>query len=237
MRADGGPPAADGCRYVFLDVGGNIGVHARFLFEPELYRHSSYLPIFDRAFPANRDRSDICVFGFEPNRRHRTRLDRLAAAYSKHRGWNVSYLSVAAGTEDGRAHYFRDSDENAVAHNDWTFRRHSVNNPAAGSIESIKTLDLANWVHANVHRRTVPEARLRDDPLPAVVMKMDIEGAEYDVLPRLLATGVLCNVSVITLEWHRRYCTMNKDCTQLEADLTSQLERTTRMAGCAIRVV
>jgi hypothetical protein len=28
---------ADGCHHIFLDVGANIGVHSRFLFEPDKY--------------------------------------------------------------------------------------------------------------------------------------------------------------------------------------------------------
>ena len=31
------PKLGDGCRHVFLDVGSNIGVHGRILFEPHLY--------------------------------------------------------------------------------------------------------------------------------------------------------------------------------------------------------
>ena len=31
------PKLADGCYHVFLDVGSNIGMHVRFLFEPFLY--------------------------------------------------------------------------------------------------------------------------------------------------------------------------------------------------------
>ena len=33
-------------------------------------------------------------------------------------------------------------------------------------------------------------------------MKLDIEGAEYAVLPRLLMSGVLCRVSFMHVEWH-----------------------------------
>lgn len=39
---------------------------------------------------------------------------------------------------------------------------------------------------------------------PAVVMKLDVEGAEVRVLPHMLMQGTLCkpHVDVITTEWH-----------------------------------
>ena len=37
---------------------------------------------------------------------------------------------------------------------------------------------------------------------PLVFLKLDIEGAEYSVLPRLLLTRALCTVSHLHVEWH-----------------------------------
>jgi len=37
---------------------------------------------------------------------------------------------------------------------------------------------------------------------PQVVMKLDIEGAEYRVVPHLLDHGALCALDLIFLEWH-----------------------------------
>lgn len=36
----GRPKLGDGCHHVFIDVGSNIGVHARFLYEPDRYPDS-----------------------------------------------------------------------------------------------------------------------------------------------------------------------------------------------------
>lgn len=35
-----------------------------------------------------------------------------------------------------------------------------------------------------------------------VFMKMDIEGAEYDVIPHLIDTGALCLIDELAIEWH-----------------------------------
>ena len=34
------------------------------------------------------------------------------------------------------------------------------------------------------------------------IVKLDIEGAEYSVLPRLLTSGALCLVDFFNIEWH-----------------------------------
>jgi hypothetical protein len=52
----------DGCRYLFLDVGSNIGLHARFFFEPEKFPKQEYeRRVFSKYFPqARHQRNDSC---------------------------------------------------------------------------------------------------------------------------------------------------------------------------------
>ncbi len=40
----------DGCYHVYLDVGSNVGVQVRKLYEPELYPQAAVKPVFDEAF-------------------------------------------------------------------------------------------------------------------------------------------------------------------------------------------
>ena len=51
-----------------------------------------------------------------------------------------------------------------------------------------KAFDLAAWV------RTLPEAR--------IVLKVDVEGAEYVLLPHLIAHGLMDRFSHVLVEWH-----------------------------------
>ena len=171
--------AADGCRYVFLDVGGHIGVHARFVFEPSSYPNSSYLPFLARFLPTDRNRSDVCVFGLEPNPRHRLRLLQLQAAYAR-RGWRVRYLHAAASTKDGTLSFHRANEVNDTINLEWGFRQRGRSK--ASTAVTVPSVDLAAWVAAEVHGRIVPPAKLPSDPEPAVLMKVDIEGSEW-VMP------------------------------------------------------
>jgi len=51
-----------------------------------------------------------------------------------------------------------------------------------------QVFDLANWV------RVLPQGR--------IVLKVDVEGAEYVLLPHLINAGVIDRFSHILLEWH-----------------------------------
>ena len=66
----------DGCKYVYLDVGTNVGIQIRKLFEPDLYPNASIHQVFDRYFGniEKRTRDGICAVGFEPNPSHTTIL-------------------------------------------------------------------------------------------------------------------------------------------------------------------
>jgi hypothetical protein len=59
------PKLGDGCYHVYLDVGSNIGVHARFLYEPEKYRRATTAhSVFDKHFgkPSTRDNRGMWIY-------------------------------------------------------------------------------------------------------------------------------------------------------------------------------
>ena len=193
---------ADGCRYVFLDVGSNIGNHVRFLYEAEKFPGSSYAKIFNETFPVYRGRPDVCAFGWEANSAHVPWLNRLQQAY-KQQGWLAHWFApVAVADKDGTIEFWHVNDTYDKSHNEWGYSMRHRNQLGAGFKEVVRAMDLARWINAHVHRRRVPDAIREDDPPPAVVMKMDIEGSEFSVLPSLLATGAMCSISYLTVEYH-----------------------------------
>lgn len=55
----------------YLDVGTNVGVQIRKLFEPQLYPGAAILRHFDEAFGTSRaSLQGLCAIGFEPNPLH-----------------------------------------------------------------------------------------------------------------------------------------------------------------------
>ena len=209
------PPAANGCRYVFLDVGSNVGMHVRFLFEPERFPLNKYGGIFNRTFPRRRsDRQDICAFGFEPNPKHKERLNQLQKQYSEI-GWRVQSFHEAVAAKEGRATFWHVNDVDDTIHNEWGFSAQDWSNHTNGvnaSEEMVPTIDFAAWTIHNVHMRNVPSAMFHNDPPPTVVMKMDVEGSEYEVLANMLVRGALCDISLITIEWHAEHMCQGPFC-------------------------
>ncbi|KAK9159212.1 hypothetical protein Scep_005786 [Stephania cephalantha] len=61
---------------------------------------------------------------------------------------------------------------------------------SGGNVDKIQGFDFANWL-----KNTVSENDF-------VVMKMDVEGTEFDLIPRLFETGAICLVDEIFLECH-----------------------------------
>lgn len=59
-----------------------------------------------------------------------------------------------------------------------------------GKVEKIQGFDLAEWLKNTVSRNDF------------VVMKMDVEGAEFDLIPRLFESGAICLVDELFLECH-----------------------------------
>uniref|UniRef100_A0A5B7ANJ2 Methyltransferase type 11 domain-containing protein n=1 Tax=Davidia involucrata TaxID=16924 RepID=A0A5B7ANJ2_DAVIN len=61
---------------------------------------------------------------------------------------------------------------------------------STGEVDKILGFDFANWL-----KNTVSEKDF-------VVMKMDVEGTEFDLIPRLFETGAICLIDEIFLECH-----------------------------------
>ena len=84
-------------------AGANIGIHSRFLFEPDKFPRSSFREVFDRFFGIDRDASTTCAVAFEPNVAHRAHHAKQRAVYAR-RGWRyiVKEAAVCAVTKPGR---------------------------------------------------------------------------------------------------------------------------------------
>lgn len=190
----------DGCFHVYLDVGANIGVHTRFLYEPELYPNTkSAISTFNKQFGASRDNQDFCSFGFEPNPAHRERHEKLIAHF-KARGWRYHYIGAAVSDSVGNITFYHNQDE---AKEEWGFSDHVLNKNAVA--ETVPKIRLADWIMDEIYDRELPSVVFGDYPdnKPKVVMKIDIESQEYAVLPDLMFSGVLCKtIDFVFGEFH-----------------------------------
>ena len=177
------------CRLVYLDVGSNIGVQVRKLFEPSRYPGAQVLPIFDKYFGVFRNHTPgLCAIGIEMNPTHTMRLSALEKHYTQTCGYRVRFFKeTAATTHDGRVDF-------------WV----GGNNLEDGASQYLLPKDRKSKSSRMAHALDLVSFILREiKPVASVVvMKMDIEGSEFDLIPLLVMKGAVCDLDLIFVETH-----------------------------------
>ena len=209
----------DGCYHVYLDVGSNIGVQVRKLFEPEKYPDASVHSIFNKYFGSIEERRKayaenngkiVCAVGFEPNSHHTKYLKEVESSYNSC-GWNVKFMTESAASDhDGTTKFYTDE---AYQYNEWgggilppkliNIAVDNVKNKQKPNFMNVTLIRLSDFLKHVVGKRKLPVQPSTISP-PKVVMKMDIEGSEVDVIPDMIFNGGFQYVNSIMVEWHQR---------------------------------
>lgn len=63
-----------------------------------------------------------------------------------------------------------------------------------------------------------------------IVVKMDIEGSEFDVIPQLINTSAIDYIDHIAIEWHAHYFTNKEEMFVLQDELKRKI------SGCGVKV-
>jgi len=215
------PTLFEGCSKVFVDVGSNRGTHVRKLFEPKKYPGCPYLAVFNESFGTLRSGpsslTGICAFGFEANPRWSSRLKEIEKAYAA-QGWRARWFAPAfVSNKTGSVTLWLNDNG---TDSDWGASSKHWNNKPAKSVE-VPAIDLSGFMQ-----------QLRKQALPGhKLMKMDIESAEFQVLPKLLEMNLLCKSALdkLTIEWHERF--LEKDEIPAAKRTRQQVESSTKCTG------
>jgi hypothetical protein len=220
------------CKHFYIDLGTNIGIQQRKLYEPEYFPDSPTLPYFDRIFgnernDENKTRTDVCSVGFEPGPIHVQRLIQLQDAYQKAGYPMVVFTSAAVWTEDGTMTFYEDR-FSPEFRNQWGSSLLKVHDSMMIPHE-VLTIDIVRFLREifllwdkyqvsalsgaaasqQLSAEQTQEAEAGkyyfDPNKSQVLLKMDIEGAEYTVFPQLVGHGLLCSINTIFVEFHRHY--------------------------------
>ncbi|WIA32061.1 hypothetical protein OEZ86_002913 [Tetradesmus obliquus] len=186
---------------IYLDVGTNLGVQLRKLYNPEQFPGAPVLPIFDKAF--SKQRSGVCALGVEANPHHTPYLNTVNGFFQQ-RGYQALILTeVAASIRNGTASFFLDSGSPVEWGASLTKGGWQKNNGSSGAkVEAhVQLLNLPAFA-AGIVRPILQQELAATGRLPPVVMKLDVEGEEYALFPALLLSGGLCDISVLFLEVH-----------------------------------
>ncbi len=185
------------CDHMYFDLGTNLGVQIRKLYQPEGYPKAPILPFFDNFFGNDsHSRRHVCAVGFEPNNVHTERLKSLQQRYRNASFPCVIFTDTAIGTEDGTVDFYNDpsiSIEWGASTIKW-----QKNTMTTTSL----SVDANRFFHQTILHWKKTSSYTNDTK---VIAKMDIEGGEFEVIPTMLAHGSLCLIDFMMLEWHHRF--------------------------------
>ncbi|CAF4911446.1 unnamed protein product, partial [Rotaria sp. Silwood2] len=169
----------DGCRYVYIDMGTNIGVQIRKLYEPHLYPNADVLPLFKQIFANHSD--EVCSVGFEANPLHDKYLKEFEN-YCLKRNWRVKiFTSTAVSTVEKNLTFY--TEPGNEGNNQWGASLHALNKKTNITVPSI---DIASWFKKTVLNRKIPAGFASSK----IMMKTDIEGHDPFVLVHLMLSFV-----------------------------------------------
>jgi len=192
----------DGCYHVYLDVGSNVGVQVRKLYQPELYPDAPVNGLFKETFgPVEARRKAVCAIGFEPNPHHTKILTDIQRSYQAC-GWRAHFLTqTGVSNHSGEGTFYSDG---AMQMKEWgggVLPPDVISEARNASAETITLLRLSDFLRNVVGKRQMPFDSNRDQVgPPKVLMKMDIEGSEIDVLPDVLFNGGLGAINGLMVE-------------------------------------
>lgn len=187
------------CEHVYLDMGTNIGVQIRKLYEPEKYPGALALPVFDKYFGPG-PRCNVCAIGFEPNPSHTKRLNTLQRRY-RDAGAGVVIIRGAVGTQTGVLKFGTSSSEKD-RNEDWAGSVVEASNSRFGQkhFRPVLTIDVGRIIK-------LVDARLRQRSggkraNSKIVAKSDIESSEFLVFSHLIISKAICALDLVFAEWH-----------------------------------
>jgi hypothetical protein len=251
------------CKHFYWDMGTNIGIQLRKLYEPQHYPRAPVLPFFATHFgaenPSGKTRDNVCAIGFEPGHIHVSRLLALQDSYQKAGYPLVILTSTAVWNENGNVTFYDDHYSDKV-HNEWgssvinynkqmeahptlsvdidllvhhvmetwdktTFPNQNpkhdlTKDPFAYHNEDLtKTLPHFHALNPKHHRNSHPQQsnlvghssdlqsgiHYFNPKTSKMIAKIDIEGAEFTILPHMALHGSLCFFDEMLIEWHNGF--------------------------------
>jgi hypothetical protein len=161
------------CKDVYLDLGTNVGVQPRKLYQPECYPRALSLPHFERVFGriTEKRRRRVCTFGFEPNPAHAAYLDKLQN-FLRALGHPVMFITRTAvtGKDMANATFYFDPDKSET---------HQV---GASLIQASTSGKNVTKTHTMSLHSIMAEIKAYSN-VNTLLMKVDMEGSEYEALP------------------------------------------------------
>jgi FkbM family methyltransferase len=133
---------------------------------------------------------DFEIFSFEA-------IPRLANKYQNEIVENETYFNKAVWIEDGTLDFFTDPKQNGKGGSVHSHK--TTGNLDKGNPITVESIDFSKWVTDNFDK---------DDH---IVLNMDIEGAEYEILEKMLEDDSIDYIDIACIEFHRGKIAYPKD--------------------------
>ena len=188
------------CHHIYLDLGTNIGIQIRKLFQPESYEKASVLRYYFKLFGSNRN--NVCAIGFEANPLHTDRLQMVEKAYNDAGFPCTIFTETAVSSTERNMTFHMDGQAHPTQHQWGASLEYLSPIHKNGENVTVRAIDMNSfflkvfkvWTQSSNY---VPKRS-------KVMVKVDVEGSEHELLPNLLAGGSLCKMNLVTLEWHQK---------------------------------
>jgi len=166
------------CQDFFFDFGANAGLVFRTIYEPDSVPNAELAEEFKRLFGGvKRRRRCVSTYAFEADWRYTETLINLEKE-CRAQSWNaLVFTETKVGVRSGPATFDEPVRTDLLTHH---------------NLREIDVSEIIGNLTSRRHQESV------------VVVKMDIEGREYLVLPRMFELGYLCRekIDALMIAWH-----------------------------------
>jgi FkbM family methyltransferase len=171
---------------VIFDLGANIGDSALFFADPNFQCENCH----ELKGICTKDNKKWIMHSFEANPRYNDILDNVTKTVKKYGHTHYLYKQSAAWTKNEKLVFYLDT-----VNKDYDFWGSSL-------IKDHPDVISSDYKKVTINGIDISEILKKYNSDDEIVMKIDIEGAEYDLLLHLIKEGSLNLVDIIAVEYH-----------------------------------
>jgi len=197
--------SATPCSKIFIDLGSNDGESIQAFLHPDGADPRHPLPprissgkLIMHVRHLGWNVSDFCIYGFEGNPRFTEILGQVEKRESRFARVVQIFKETVVGVHNGEVKlYLDDVNEQHQFWGSSVMRDHESVLRSSGNFTNVISVDFADFLEELLLLES------RKEQKPFVVVKMDIEGSEYEILRHLAVRGLLClTMDYLFLEFH-----------------------------------